>query len=179
MLDTMNFCAYAWSDQPLTSRKLVILLSRETIVRCVSVSIFFLSSSLYETYHLLNLVFPCLFCRRMNLICATEGRRIKSIRPHQSNHTLCICLPLSVSRVWVDRRLRAYSTESVVFVSGWDYFADYLFLLFSWALLLIIWSCTDLLSLQVFLSQLKFQRLAEKAPSISTDWLIISVSNHF
>ena len=56
----------------LTSRKLVILLSRETIVRCVSVSIFFLSSSLYETYHLLNLVFPCRFCRRMNLICATN-----------------------------------------------------------------------------------------------------------
>ena len=46
-----------------------------------------------------------------------DRRQASQIRPHQSNHTLCICLPLSVSRVCVDRRLRAYSTESVVFLS--------------------------------------------------------------
>ena len=54
----------------LTSRKLAILLSRLTMIRCVSVSIFLRSSSLCETYQRLSRVLPCLFCSRMNRIYA-------------------------------------------------------------------------------------------------------------
>ena len=52
----------------LTSKKLVCFASRDTICLCTSISIFLRSCSLYATYHLDSLVFPCLFCNSMNLI---------------------------------------------------------------------------------------------------------------
>ena len=68
LIDLKNLSASKKCDQKLTSRKLVILLSRWTISLWTSVSILCRSSSLYAMYQRDSLVLPCLFWSKMKRI---------------------------------------------------------------------------------------------------------------
>ena len=68
LIDLNNLSASKKRGQKLTSRKLVILLSRWTISLWTSVSILCRSSSLYAMYQRDSLVLPCLFWSKMKRI---------------------------------------------------------------------------------------------------------------